>query len=213
MTRMLMEPQAEEFGKTEVIENSSNPSFIKVFWYLWTRDQGQKWNFKVRDEDAARPDEEIGEATVDVDEYVKQSEQVRVKLSQGGLLVVQKTTPIKFRLQAKNLPRSDPFNGLSDAYVKCYWRYGSNGDNMKFYQTSVINDVTNADWDEVIEFSNYIPGTDQWLVFRVKDSDAPGGDDDLGESILEVDPYVQSGTTKKLRLGKDGTSTLEVTPV
>jgi len=204
---------AQEFGKTEVIEDASSPSFIAVFSFVWTRGQGQKWNFKVRDEDAARPDEEIGEATVDVDEYVEKGEKITVKLNQGGELTVEKTSPIKFTLQAKNLPRSDPFNGLSDPYVKCYWRLGSNGDNHKFYTTVVLNDVSNADWSsELIEFSNYIPGTDQWLVFRVKDSDsAPGGDDDLGEAILEVDQFFEKKETKRLRLGKDGTASLEVT--
>lgn len=79
----------------------------------------QKWNFKVREEDRARPDEEIGEVTVDVDEYVKHGENLTVELSNGGELIIEKTTPIKFKLYVKDLPTADPFNGLPDPYVKC----------------------------------------------------------------------------------------------
>ena len=60
----------------------------------------------------------------------------------------------------RNLPRLDPFNGKSDAFVKCYWRRGPNGEEVKFYETKVENDVENVDWNETIEFPNYIKGTD-----------------------------------------------------
>jgi len=69
---------------------------------------------------------------------------------------------LNFYLHAlRHLPRSDPFNGLSDPFVKVYWKRGSNGEEVKFYTTKHLSDVENADWNETIEFTNYIGGSDQ----------------------------------------------------
>ena len=69
---------------------------------------------------------------------------------------------LKFPLQStfRNLPRLDIGSGKSDPYVKCYWRRGPNGDEVKFYETQVENNVENVDWNETIEFANYIKGSD-----------------------------------------------------
>jgi len=54
----------------------------------------------------------------------------------------------------------DPFGGKSDPLVYCYWRRGAKGEERKFHTTAVINDMENPDWTEIIEFPNYIKGTD-----------------------------------------------------
>ena len=48
----------------------------------------------------------------------------------------------------------------SDPFVKCFWRRGSQGEEYKFYTTKSVTDVENVDWDETIEFANYIKGED-----------------------------------------------------
>jgi len=60
-----------------------------------------------------------------------------------------------------NIQRSDEFNGRSDPYVKVYFRNGENGKDTKFYTTSTIDNVENARWDDVVEFPNYRPKTEQ----------------------------------------------------
>jgi hypothetical protein len=54
----------------------------------------------------------------------------------------------------------DAFNTKSDPFVKAYWRRGSNGGELQFAQTQYKSDLENVDWDETIEFANYIKGTD-----------------------------------------------------
>jgi len=107
----------------------------------------------------------------------------------------------------------DPFHGKSDPFVKAYWKRGSNGEEIKFYQTETKSDLENVDWDETIEFPNYIRGTDLWWVFKVRDYDGIGSDDDLGQALVEVDPYVSARQTKRVRLGKTGSAELYITPM
>jgi len=57
------------------------------------------------------------------------------------------------------LPKKDAFSGKSDPYVECYWRKGAKGKDTLFYTTKTIDDVENADWNELIEFSNYQKNT------------------------------------------------------
>jgi len=67
----------------------------------------QKWILKIKDKDTLR-DKSIGEAIIDVDEYVLKGEKVNVTLKDAegqpvtpGTLLVQGTTPIKFKLYAR----------------------------------------------------------------------------------------------------------------
>jgi len=61
---------------------------------------------------------------------------------------------------SRNVPRSDPFNGKSDPFVKCYWSRGVKGNQVRFFTTEVVDNVENADFNQTIEFANYIRGTD-----------------------------------------------------
>jgi len=90
-----------KLGTTEVVDNSPDPEFATVFWFLWTRGTQQKWTFRVRDQDDFRPDDHLGEVTVDVDDYVAKGETLNVSLSDGGFLHIQKTTPTKFKLYVR----------------------------------------------------------------------------------------------------------------
>jgi hypothetical protein len=68
----------------------------------------QKLLFKVKSDSFGR-DDTLGEATVDVDDYViNKGQKVNVSLSNGGSLLVQKTTPTRFRLYARYLPYKLP---------------------------------------------------------------------------------------------------------
>jgi len=205
--------EPEKFGTTEVVEDSENPEFTKVFWYQWKKGNQQKWTFKLRDEDALRPDDHLGEVTVDVDDYVARGEKLNVSFSDGGFLLIQKTTPIRFRLHARDVPRSDPFGGKSDPFVKCYWSRGVKGNQIKFFTTEVVDNVENVDFNQTIEFANFIPGTDQWWTFKIRDSDGINDDDHLGEVLIEVDSFVEKRQAKIARFGNDGKATLGITPV
>jgi len=52
-------------------------------------------------------------------------------------------------------------DGLSDPYVKCYFKKSIGGEERKFATTSTMDDTTHAEWDSPIEFGNYQKGTDQ----------------------------------------------------
>jgi len=71
----------------------------------------------------------------------------------------------------RNLPKKDKppaifaaftsDQGESDPYVKCYFRRGVGGADKKYATTSTKDNVVDAVWDEIIEFGNYQPGTNQ----------------------------------------------------
>jgi len=204
-------PEPIKFATTEVATDQPNPEYITIVSFVWKRGAGQKLVFKVKDSNALT-DETLGEAKVDVDEYVTKGQKTNVSLSNGGSLLIQKTTPISFRLYARNLPKMDTLS-QSDPYVICYWKRSAKGDEIPFYTTKVITDMANPDWNETIEFPNYIKGTDLWWVFKVYDHDGATKDDDLGEALVEIDPYAANRQTKRVRIGKTGTSELAITPV
>jgi hypothetical protein len=59
------------------------------------------------------------------------------------------------------LAKRDTFGGKSDPYVKCYWRRGPDGTDVEFAKTTVINNVVDAEWMEILGFNGYQQGTDQ----------------------------------------------------
>jgi hypothetical protein len=61
----------------------------------------------------------------------------------------------------RNVPALDEFGGLSDPFVKCYFRYGKEGKDVKFYETERQDNVEMASWDQPITFDNYQKGTKQ----------------------------------------------------
>jgi len=211
------EAAPEKFATSDVVKNSADPEFTTAFSYVWKRGTGQKWIFKLKDSNTLR-DTTLAEVIVDVDRYVSQREKMNVTFNPptGGALYIQKTNPVRFRLYARNLPKLDPpFNkGKSDPFVNIYWSRGSKGEQYKLARSSTIDNVENADWNETFEFPQYIRGTDLWLHYQVKDEDGIGKDEDLGDALLEVDPFVEKRQTKILNLGKAGAgkATLGVTP-
>jgi len=68
---------------------------------------------------------------------------------------------ISFLYNIRNVPALDEFGGLSDPFVKCYFRNGKEGKDVKFYATETVNNVEAASWDEPITFDNYQMGTNQ----------------------------------------------------
>jgi Ca2+-dependent lipid-binding protein len=218
--------ELEKFGSTEVIVDNDNPEWVEVFWFLWKKGTSQKWHFEVKDQDVLDKDDPLGGADVDVDSYVAGGENMTVSLGESATLTIQKTTPIKFKLSAKYLPKKDKLpsivaafssdEGQSDPYVKCYFRRGVGGEDKKFATTSTIDNVVDADWEDTIEFGNYQKGTDQYWRFKVKDADSTSKDDDIGEAILNIDSFVDSKAPKTVKISSDGGTetgaTLTITP-
>lgn len=204
----------ERFGTTTHIQDTKDPKWNEVFWFIWKRGTGQKWHFQVRDRDVLDKDDDVGEVTVDVDEYVDKNQDLTVKLSDMGQLNIKKTQPISFKLYARNVPRMDRLGGKSDPYAEVSWRVGKEGTDTLIGSTAVIDNEDNPDWQETFEFANYQKGTDQYLYFKVLDSDSVSGDDVLGDFLLEVDPYATKRATKITKLNNsDGKATIGITPV
>lgn len=207
-------------GQTDVYTDNDNPDFYNVFSLVWIKGTKQVLHFEVKNKNTLK-DDAIGQVDIDVDEYVLQKNQdTTAKLSEVGSIVVKKTTPISFRLYARNVPKMDTFGGASDPFVECFWRKGKDGNDTLFYTTKVIEDVENADWDETIGFPNYQKGADQYWHFKVHDRDSVSGNDFVGETLVEVDPFVQKRAAKVNRLSNDKVkdakdskaATLTVTP-
>jgi len=160
-------------------------------------------------------DEAIGQVDVTIDEYVLQKNQdMTVKLNDGGSLVIKKVTPVNIRLYARMVPKMDTFGGASDPFVECYWRIGKDGNDTLFYTTKTIEDSENPDWNETIEFANYQKGTNMWWHFKVQDSDSVSGNDFVGETLVEIDPFVTKRAAKINKLSTDAKNkaTLGITP-
>jgi len=223
--------ELNSIGKTEAIFDEVNPEWIEVIWVLYKSGTQQKLRFEMKDRDLLNQDDAIGGAEVDLDDYVSKGEKITVDIKglTDAKLTMEKTTPIKFKLSGKNLPKKDKAPGIfqafisdegeSDPYVKCYFRKGIGGADRKYATTSTKDNTVNAEWDEEIEFGNYQPGTDQYWRFKVKDSDfPPSKDDDVGEVVLQIDPFVKENKPKEVQLqATDGSGltggTLIITPV
>lgn len=203
-------------GQTDTLDDNANPQFNNVFWFMWNKGTGQQWHFEVKSHNTIGKDDALGQVDVNVDDYVLKSNQdLTVKLSDGGNLIVKKTTPVRFSLYARNLPKMDTFGGASDPFVECYWRRGRDGNDTMFAKTEKQDDKENADWTDIIEFSNYQKGTDQYWHFKVFDYDSTTGNDNLGDALVEVDPFVLKRAAKVNKLqseNKDSKATLTVTP-
>jgi len=202
-------------GTTDTLKDNDNPEWLNVFWINWKRGTQQKLHFIIKDHDTLGKDDDVGEVTIDVDQYVDKNQDLKVPLvPEGGELLIKRTQPTRFQLYARNVPHKDQFNGKSDPYVEVYWRVGKEGADHLIGSTAIINDEENPDWKETFEFSNYQKGTNQYLFFKVLDSDALTGSDFLGELLVEADPYVTKRATKITKLTKgDGITTLGITPV
>jgi len=202
-------------GETEKLKANNNPDFLSVLTYEWTKGKNQIWHFEVKAKHSISKDEILGTADIKIDEYVLQKNQdMTVKLSEGGTLIVKKVQPVTFRLFARMVPKMDTFNGASDPFVECYWRIGNKGNDTLFYTTKTIEDSENPDWNETIEFKNYQKGTDMWWHFKVQDSDSVSGNDFIGEALVEIDPFVakRAAMNKKLSTDAKNKATLTITP-
>ncbi|ODN04430.1 Synaptotagmin-7 [Orchesella cincta] len=195
---------------SETLENENNPVWNKVFKVSHTPGSKQLLFLEVRDHDPVNPDDAIGEAYIKLDDFVAKGEYTQVlEKAKSGSITVTRTSPIYFDIIVKDVPSKDEFGGLSDPYVKCYFRNGKDGKDFKFYQTDVVDNAETASWEH-LAFENYRKGTNQFLHFRVKDQDTITGDDDLGEAFLELDPFLAA--KKEVKFSLPDNATLSVVP-
>jgi hypothetical protein len=203
-------------AQTDTLDDNASPEFNNVFWFMWNKGTGQQWHFEVKNHNTISKDDAIGQVDVNVDDYVlKNNQDLTVKLNEGGNLIIKKTTPVRFQLYARNIPKMDTFGGASDPFVECYWRKGREGNDTLFFTTGKIDDQENVDWPEIIEFSNYQKGSGQYWHFKVFDYDSTTGNDNLGDALVEIDPFVMKRAAKINKLqteNKDSKATLTVTP-
>jgi len=117
-----------EIGVSETINDEPNPKWTKVFSVQYTKGANQvnflkihclsedifsflllltfyfqKVYVEVRDHDPLNPDDVIGDAFFDMDEYVSKRGNVQQLLekSKSGSVTMQKTTPFLFNLEVK----------------------------------------------------------------------------------------------------------------
>jgi len=201
----------DEVDVSETLNEEANPTWTKVFRINYSKGTNQKVYVEVRDHDPLNPDDVIGEAYIDLDEYVANGQEITTLLnSKSGSVTMKKTTPFLFTLALKNVPALDEFGGLSDPFVKCYFRYGKEGKDVKFSETERQDNVEEASWDVPITFDNYQRGTNQFFHFKVRDHDAITGNDEIGDAFLEIDPFVEKRMPSVLALGKGYNATLTV---
>lgn len=181
-------------GSTKHRVNEPNPDYFDTtFSYDWMQGMGQVWRFEVLDFDVLNKDDAIGFIEVNVDDFVGNGGEFYAKLGgPQGALLIRTVTLIKFKLSARDLIKLDAFDGLSDPYVECYWTAGKGGPETKFATTKTIKNVENCEWDDVIEFPIYSPGTNQFWVFKAFDKDPLPKDDSIGEAYISVDEFVRS---------------------
>ncbi|OXA56032.1 Ras GTPase-activating protein 4 [Folsomia candida] len=110
----------------------------------------------------------------------------------------------------ENIPALDEFGGLSDPFVKCYFRYGKEGKDFKFFETPTIDNSDSATWENPITFDNFRRGTDQIFHFVVKDADSITADDVIGEAFMEVEPFADKKQQSVLPLSSSSNATLYV---
>jgi len=203
----------DKIGETETIINDDNPKWLKVFKVQYVKGVSQKLWVEIGDHDPVNPDDIIGDAWIDLDEYVDNGHHltVPIKGTKSGSLVIQNTAPFLFSLALKNVPHLDEFGGKSDPFIKCYFRYGKDGKDYKFYETEVINNVDSADWaSPPIAFDHFQRGTSQFIHFVVKDSDSITADDEIGDALMDVEAFVDKKQTSVLRLSESHNATLYV---
>jgi len=210
----------EEFGATEVVKGSLDPCFKDVFSLNWTKGKKQHLCFCIKGLYRANESVSVGFAPLKVcmatDEYVQKGENLKIELEGGGYLVVQKVTPVAFKLAGMKIPRKDMFHGKSDPYVQCYWRVGENNDqdDTQFQVTKHIDDTENPEWEERVTFKNYIKGANMWLRFVMMDYDPASEDDLIGEALINADALVEAKTIEtKMSGDPKGEATLIVTTV
>jgi len=206
----------ERVVETEVADNDDrDPKWMRIFQIPYQRGVEQKLFIEVRDR--SRPETEVvGDATVELDNYVELGHHITVPLkgARGADLIIQDTAPFKFFLELRDVPSSDDFGGKSDPYVICYFRYGREGRDRKFYETDYKTDVDRAKWREPINFEYFQRGSEQWFHFVVKDSDTLSADDVLGEGFLDVEAFADKKQPSVIKLGSKGSDfTLYVNPV
>jgi len=203
-----------QFGATPHINNEPNPDWFDVFSFDWVEGSGQQWHFEVMDHDTLSKNDTIGFVDVNVDYYVlARNQELSIKLSCGGTLLIKGTRPISFRLSADDIPHLDPLGGKSDPYVECYWSSGKNGPLNLFGVTHIVKNVESADWGR-FEFANYQEKTNQFWTFKVYDKDPLPKDDVIGECQIEVDQFVMRRATeiKQLSADPDNKATLTIQP-
>jgi len=188
---------------SETISNENNPVWNKVFKVRHIPRSKQLLYLEVRDHDPANPDDSIGDAYIKLDEFVAQGSYTKVlEKAKSGTVTVTRTTPIYFDITVRDVPASDVWGGLSDPYVKCYFRVGQEGKDFKFHTTDAVEDAETASWEKV-PFENYQRGANQILHFRVKDDDT-FADDDLGEAFLDVDSFINGRKDARFPLLENG---------
>lgn len=212
-----------KFGESELASiNGNETTWTHIFEFNWNGNPSQTWLFDVCNRDFS-----FATFTFDVASYVKYGEKLTDTKRRDPFpsFTVKNAdpTPILFKISAWNIPKKDnifdesSIAAYSDPYVICYFRRGFKGADTRFATTSTINDVKQADWNDIVQFEDYRKGDNLYLKLVLKDADL-GIDDDIGYVLIELDPFWVAGkpvlaSVMDIETEKDTGATLTITPL
>jgi len=157
-------------GKTEVIENTRSPEWIKVFILDYELGQPLKLVVSIYHESKS-----MGSCVLDVGEILGARGQTKAKrIKQGGSLVAHcrpsvGTGLFRFQLQATDLKNTEGFMRKSDPFLELARQINSAGgstwDNV--YRSKVIKDSLDPVWESDVMALSTLCGGNQDLPIRV----------------------------------------------
>ncbi|ODM89084.1 Caseinolytic peptidase B protein [Orchesella cincta] len=133
----------KRLDKSEILLNNNDPVWNKVFKVKYFPGTKQTLYLKIEDHDPGwgNLDDDIGEAYIDLDNFVENGKHTQaLAKAKSGSITVTRTSPIYFDIVLKDVPSQDDiFGGVSDPYVTCFFRYGKDGTDFRFYETERVN--------------------------------------------------------------------------
>jgi len=210
------------FGRSATLSNTKNPSWGDIFQFNYRPSTRQMWLFKIYDHDQGREDDSGGKVWVDVEDFVRKGQLQTVNLSKRGTLTITGTnaaatvaapasqpisqpitpaplTKLRFRISARKLEDKDVI-GSSDPYVKVYLKEDGSSE-VSLGKTATKTDNENPDFTDLFEFT-YNKDKNPKLRFLLLDEDDNRRDDELGETLVDVNQYVASGQNYEANLKK-----------
>eukprot|EP00128_Syssomonas_multiformis_P017406 Colp12_sorted_trinity150504_noHs@27058 len=147
---------SQEIGRTEVIKNCLDPSFVTPIKMDYFFEQKQELVFKIVDVDDPKKPlhdfDKLGEAHAVLGEIISKGNKFSATIQHGtGTLRVsseeakENTQWVKFSLRGENLDNKDGWFGKSDPYLVFNMPVGD-GKHVPVHKTEVLQDTLNPVW-------------------------------------------------------------------
>lgn len=215
-----------EIGRSEIIVNTLNPSFVTRFKYTYRFEENQRIRCRVFDADDDSADtkklvlsrqDRAGETNqvyiADVINGIKQSKTVKIV---GNTKHGPATGSVTFRCEemsnqngvvslqfcAKKLSNLDGVFGKSDPFLRMS-RTTENGKPLPMFRSEVVMNNLNPRWNRINVSLSALCNGDIYrpILFEVFDYDGDGGHDHIGSCKASLNDLLESGGAgKELKL-------------